>query len=617
MHKRLLGLLATSVIVFAACGTGTASNGPGDTGVATAPPATPTPETVDLTSSKYAPEAGTKGGQLLFGDWQEANQFNPYYLTQVTEANVASAAWASFVVTTNDYKYLPDLAKEIPTTQNGGVVLPGVNGDKMTVTWTLKDGLKWSDGQALTCDDFAYTLSWVKDPGQAGVSTVGYDDVTSIDCPSPTQVVYHFKNVYEGYINLGTPLPKHYLSSISIADQLKGAGFRPADMPKVPVSGAFKFESVTSQQELRMVRNDNYNGFKSGKPANLDTLIFKWYGSEDAEIAGYAAGEVDIATDLVEADIPTFDSNGHKAELSNIPSLTYEYLALNWADGKHIDPTTKVGHCSPAATVADRKAGAAPGTACPISDPQFRLALTYAINKDDIIQRALGGLVKVANTNVAPDAYYFLDQPPATFDPAKAGQILDAAGWKAGADGIRVNADGLRAKIELCSTTKASRIESLKLMVEELKAVGIEAIAANGSPTDVFNDFNSATPETPCNIYRGNFDVAEFASSVSIDPIGNYQSYHSSQFEPKGANLAGVSDPQIDAALDAVKNTVDFVAVRHAMETFQKVYVEKTVEIPLFFRGQLDAVSPKVGNFAANPTSAGPTWNAVDWYLKS
>jgi ABC-type transport system substrate-binding protein len=382
------------------------------------------------------------------------------------------------------------------------------------------------------------------------------------------------------------------------------------------VSGAFKFLSVTSGQELRLVRNDNYNGFKSGKPANLDTLIFKWYGSEDAEIAGYAAGEVDIATDLVEADIPTFDSNGHKAELSNIPSLTYEYLALNWADGKHIDPTTKVGHCSPAATVADRKAGAAPGTACPISDPQFRLALTYAINKDDIIQRALGGLVKVANTNVAPDAYYFLDQPPATFDPAKAGQILDAAGWKAGADGIRVNADGLRAKIELCSTTKASRIESLKLMVEELKAVGIEAIAANGNPTDVFNDFNSATPETPCNIYRGNFDVAEFASSVSIDPIGNYQSYHSSQFEPKGGNIAGVSDPAIDAALDAVKNTVDFVAVRHAMETFQKIYVEKTVEIPLFFRGQLDAVSPKVGNFAANPTSAGPTWNAVDWYLK-
>jgi peptide/nickel transport system substrate-binding protein len=615
MHKRLLGLLATSVIVFAACGTGTATP-TGSSGVSpTTAVATPTPETVDLTSSKYAPEAGTKGGQLLFGDWQEANQFNPYYLTQVTEANVASAAWASFVVTTNDYKYLPDLATAIPTTQNGGVKVPGDGTDKMTVTWTLKDGLKWSDGQALTCDDFAFTLGWIKDPGQAGVSTVGYDDVTSIDCPSATSVVYHFKNVYEGYINLGTPLPKHYLSSITIADQLKGAGFRPADMPKVPVSGAFKFVSVTSQQELRMARNDNYNGFKSGKPANLDTLIFKWYGSEDAEIAGYAAGEVDIATDLVEADIPTFDSNGHKAELSNIPSLTYEYLALNWADGQHIDATTKVGHCSPAATVADRKAGAAPGTACPISDPQFRLALTHAINKDEIIQRALGGLVKVANTNVAPDAYYFLDQPPAQFDPAKAGQILDAAGWTAGSDGIRVK-DGLRAKIELCSTTKASRVESLKLMVEQLKAVGIEAVAANISPTDVFNDFNSATPETPCNIYRGNFDIAEVASSVSIDPIGNYQSYHSSQFEPKGANLAGVSDPAIDTALDAVKSTVDFVAVRHAMETFQKVYVEKTVEIPLFFRGQLDAVSPKVGNFAANPTSAGPTWNAVDWYLK-
>ena len=617
MRKPILALLAITSIAFAACGPATS---PSPTAVVTpqvtvAP--TPTPETVDLTNSKYAPDAGTTGGQLVFGDWQEGHQFNPFFITGVTSANVASATWASLVVSTSDYKYLPDLAKEVATTQNGDVKVPGDNGDAMTVTWKLKDGLKWSDGQPLTCDDFLFTLNWVMDPLNVGVSggTTGYADISKMECPNATTIVEHFKNIYEGYINLGTPLPAHYVKGFTMADQQKGAGFRPADMPKVPVSGAFKFESVTPAQELRLVRNDTYKGFKLGKVANLDTLIFKWYGSEDALIAGYAAGEIDIATDLVEADLATFDANGKKADIRNIPSLTYEYLALNWYDGTKVNPTNGVGHCSPAATVADRKAGAAPGTACPVSDPQFRLALTHAIDKNEITTRILGGLVKVANTNVAPDAYYFLDQPPAKFDPTTAMSILDAAGWKVGADGIRVK-DGLRAKIELCSTTKASRVESLALMVKELKAVGIEAIAANGSPSDVFNDFNSATPETPCNIYRGNFDVAEFASSVSIDPIGNYQSYHSSQLEPKGSNLAGVVDPDIDKSLDTVKNTVDFVAVRHAMETFQKVYVEKTVEIPLFFRGQIDAVSPKVGNFFSSPTSAGPTWNAVDWYLK-
>jgi hypothetical protein len=142
MQKPLKALIATTAIVFAACGPSGSTNPSGGGGETSAPTAVvPTTTPLDLFNSAYAPDAGTKGGQILIGDWQEANQFNPFYITQVTEANVVSAAWASIVVTTNDYKYLPDLAKEIPTTQNGGVALPGVNGDKMTVTWTLKDGL--------------------------------------------------------------------------------------------------------------------------------------------------------------------------------------------------------------------------------------------------------------------------------------------------------------------------------------------------------------------------------------------------------------------------------------------------------------------------------------------
>jgi ABC-type transport system substrate-binding protein len=61
---------------------------------------------------------------------------------------------------------------------------------------------------------------------------------------------------------------------------------------------------------------------------------------------------------------------------------------------------------------------------------------------------------------------------------------------------------------------------------------------------------------------------------------------------------------------------VDFQVIKDAMAEFQKVYVEKTVEVPLYYRAQVDLVAPKVGNFFGNPTQAGPTWNAVDWYIK-
>jgi peptide/nickel transport system substrate-binding protein len=250
-----------------------------------------------------------------------------------------------------------------------------------------------------------------------------------------------------------------------------------------------------------------------------------------------------------------------------------------------------------------------------MADPAMREAVAFAIDKNEINSRLLGGTVQVANTNVSPDAWFFADQTPATFDPEKAKSILDAAGWTVGADGIREK-NGLKAKIELCTTTRQVRIDTLALVADWLKDVGIEAVSNPVDSTAIFADYNEATADTPCGLSVSNFDLAEHAFSSSIDPLGNYFNYHSSQFEPDGANDAQVVDSGIDAALDTVKNSVDFNVIKDAMAEFQKIYVEKTVEIPLYYRKNVELVSPKLGNFFANPTQAGPTWNAVDWFAQ-
>jgi peptide/nickel transport system substrate-binding protein len=372
---------------------------------------------------------------------------------------------------------------------------------------------------------------------------------------------------------------------------------KPDQVANLPVSGAFKFESVTPQQELRLVKNPNYTSFSTGKPAHLDSLIFKWYGDADLMIAGYKATEADVATDLQDSDLPKVEDLGD--QVSAIPALTYEFLRPNWS----------AEECSLNPSITDR------GKGCPMSDPAMRQAVAYAVDKNLINTRLLGGSVQVANTAITPSAWFYEDQTPATFDPAKAREILDAAGWKAGADGIREK-DGLKAKVELCTTTRQVRIDTLALVANWLKDIGIEAIANPVDSTNIFAAYNESTRDTPCVLRRSNFDLALHAFTSSIDPLGNYFNYHSSQFEPTGANDAQVNDSQMDAALDAVKNSVDFQVIKDAMGEFQKVYVEKTVEIPLYYRAQVDLVAPKVGNFFGNPTQAGPTWNAVDWYVK-
>ena len=251
-----------------------------------------------------------------------------------------------------------------------------------------------------------------------------------------------------------------------------------------------------------------------------------------------------------------------------------------------------------------------------MADPAMRQAVAYAIDKNEINNRLLGGTVQVANTLVTPDAWFFADQTPATFDQAKAKQILEDAGWKdTDGDGIREK-NGLKAKIELCTTTRQVRQDTLALIAGWLKDVGIEGVPNPVDSTNIFASYNESTVDTPCALSRSNFDLAEHAFSSSIDPLGNYFNYHSSQFEPQGVNDAQVKDTAIDASLDAVKNSVDFQVIKDAMGEFQKVYVEKTVEIPLYYRKQVDLHSAKVGNFVANPTQNGPTWNVVDWYVK-
>ena len=614
MHKRLVGIAASAVVIVAACGGATSSSAP-STGASVAP-SSPTPapsvatSTVDLFGTSYAPADGTDGGAIIIGDWQEANQFNPFYAGQVTEANVLSAVVDTLYIFTQDYKYAAVQATEIPTTENGGVVVPGTNGDAMTVTWKLRDGLKWSDGEPLTCDDYRYAWEWVLDPGNAGVITAPYEVIKDWECVSDTEMVLHYTEVSEPYITVATaPLPRHYLEPIPIADQVAGAGYRPDEIANLPTSGAFKFESVTPGAELRLAKNPNWTSWKTGKGTHLDNLIWKWYGDADAMIAGYRGGEVDFATDLQDSDLVKVQDLG--TQVSAFPALLYEFLRPNWSSKENAE--LGIGGCSHNPAVgADVR-----GPGCPMADPAMREAFAFAIDKNEINTRLLGGTVQVANTGITPDAWFYADQPPATYDPAKAIEILEAGGWTdSDGDGVREK-DGLKAIVELCTTTRQVRQDTLALIADWLKAVGIQGIPNAVSPDDIFADYNTATRDTACGLSRSNFDLAEHAFSSSIDPYGGYANYHSSQFEPNGANDAQVENADVDAAFDKVKTNVDFEIVKEAMADFQKVYVEETVEIPLYYRKNVELVAPALGNYFGNPTQAGPTWNAGDWFKQS
>ena len=217
--------------------------------------------------------------------------------------------------------------------------------------------------------------------------------------------------------------------------------------------------------------------------------MFKWYGDPDAMIAGFRNGEIDIAFDLADSDLPKVQDLGD--QVAAIPALLYEFLRPNWSAPDAVDETLGTGGCSRNAAVQDR------GPGCPTADPAIRQAIAFAIDKDEINTRLLGGNAQVANTNISPSAWFYADQTPATFDPEKAKQILADGGWAdSNGDGI-VEKDGTAAKIELCTTTRQVRQDTLALISSWLKAVGIDSVINPVSAADIFADYNEGTRRHP------------------------------------------------------------------------------------------------------------------------
>jgi peptide/nickel transport system substrate-binding protein len=607
---RCLSLILLVALVLGACDSAVPSpSAPSGTGRAGSSPAEPGPTATsaaagspapDATSylTEYAPAAGKDGGTVVIGDWQEANQFHPYFVSQPTDARVASATWATLVTMTGDGRYAPDLAASIPTTGNGAVRVPGDDSDAMTVDWKIRDGLKWSDGEPLTCDDFKYAWEWVTDPANVGVVTSGFENITRFECNSTTDMVWRFDRVYAGYLTLMTaPLPRHYLAAISVEDQAAGAGFRAAEVPKLPVSGPFAFAAVNPGSDLRLVRNPGYTSWATGKPARLDALTWRWYPDVDSLIAAFRKGDIRVATNLEASELPKVKNLGDR--VSAVPAMAYEALRPNWS------PST----CSVSVRVLDR------GLGCPMSDPAMRRAVALAVDRTALSGDLPGGGVPITGSAVSPTLWFHADPAPVEFDPTKARAVLDAGGWQRGADGLR-RKDGLAARIEVCTTTGAEHEGVVGRIVPWLKDVGIDAIPNVVSADEMFADEDTATKETQCALARGSFDVAAQTLSSPVDPLGAFFAYHGSQVSPSGTNEAMIQDPALDAVLETVQGSADIAAIGSAMAEFQRLYVEEAVEIPLYFRRDVELVDRRLVNFVANAGPGGSTWNVADWALK-
>lgn len=625
MSKRLMGLLSTAVLVFAACSNSTATASPnatsgGSTVPTTVPSAVASPTGIDLNAAlfgtNYKPGPGTPGGTLIMGEWQPAIQLNPFYTTAFGDFEAIQPAMRGFLTISSDGKYVPDLAASVPTAANGGLVIDANNAG-MTVKVTLKPNLKWSDGQPLTGEDFKYTVGWAQDPAQKGCTAcaIGFmttdangKNVNLIDNVAVSSdgltVSMHFNQLFASWLSFltgpATILPEHYMKNIAIADAATKSMPVSAAAAKVPWSGPFMI-TAAGATEIDYKPNPYWAGGVGGPHAPyLAGLKFQYFTDKDGMIAAFKNGEIDLAFDLTQADaksVSATDPKIGKGEVS--PAWQYEHLDMNNASKN------------------------APF----LSDVNVRKAIYQSVDKQSIIDAVFPGSgVTPACSNVPPALWYHTDVTCPTYDPTAAKALLDAAKLPVGSDGNRTY-NGKTIDLLLCTTAgNSTRLTELQKLQGYLQAIGIKSHIETADATAVvFASWadTANTPDKNCEMMRGNYDIVDYAYILGGSPYSDSDPTYDSTMWPdnaatghNGANDSRFSSPAMDAALKVLKTAVDPKDQLTSMVAVQQAYVAGLPEIPIYYRAEATGIGVHVGNWPGyNVSSIGPTWDPEDWYF--
>jgi peptide/nickel transport system substrate-binding protein len=610
MQKRLIGILTMAALIASACGGATTTTAPSGGAATDAPPASdaasqPPAATQDpndpeglLLNYTYEPTEGVAGGSAIVGDWQAVANLNTYYDNAFTTTQVLASTMLGLWEASASGHWKPELAAKMPRFSDGSIREVG---EGFEVDLELRPGLKWSDGTPLTLEDLKYTWEWIMDPAQTGLvsGTTGWEDITDITVAADgLTATVAFSKPYAGFYGLLASfiVPKHYFETIPVAEAATLSMPVTPDIAKVPTSGPFMFDTA-SATAIVVKKNPNYVGGFFGQGAYLDQVTFNFYADKNGEITDFLAGNVDAALDMIAADyaaIEGVDPAIGRAILE--PAWQYEHLDMNQGPNGH--PMLK--------------------------ELDVRKAFSQAIDKDDLFAALFPGypVPEQAACSPAPPGTYWRDETIecAPFDVAAANALLDGAGWvDSNGDGTR-DKDGTEAVLKACTLSGVPvRQLTLEKIAGYFTAIGVQV---DVNLTDIlFDGWNDTTEESDCNIYRGTYDLALFAWVFTFDLFGNYYySYHTDQWpdeEPHdGGNTSRFSNPEMDAALDALGAEITTEAQIAAVKTVQEIYIENAAEIPLYYRNETRGVSTRLQNFEKNPTTASDIWNIEDWFIQ-
>jgi peptide/nickel transport system substrate-binding protein len=426
---------------------------------ACAQPAPMAPEVAPAAGSSDAPaastggEAATTGEAVPGGVFQRNSSADASNLNPILYDDTASGAVVSLVY--------PALIGVDPVT--GEYTTDGsmsesweVSEDGLTWTFTLREGITWSDGDPVDSADFKFTYDAVIHPDVASPRKYVWEQIDRIETPDPRTVVVHFKTVKcdaLGDVGLGW-LPSHLYDTSDFASIMTEAE---NEAPRVS-AGPFVFQNWARDENITLLRNESY---WEGAPL-MDGMIIKVVPDAGARLAQLQSGEVDILE--IQPNQVTAVENDPNITLYTWDDDGFDYIGLNLANPANPQPGV------------DENGNLIPQEPHPVlGDVRVRKAIAHALDYDAIINDIFFGygIRQTANVIPAIDWAYNSNLAPYEYDLDRARALLDEAGWvDSDGDGVREK-DGVPMNLTLLTNAGNTIREDLgAYMQDQLNSIG-------------------------------------------------------------------------------------------------------------------------------------------------
>jgi len=544
----------------------------------------------------FTPTRRGGGGQLKVLWWQAPTLLNPHFATGTKDQDATRVFYEPLAGYDPDGNIVPALAAEVPSVDNGGLAKDGT-----WVIWKLKRGVQWHDGRPVTADDVVFNWEYVSDPATAAVTSGSYREISRIDKLDSHTVKLVFTKPQPFWADAfcgprGMLIPKH------VFEPFKGAKSREAPANLKPVgTGPYRFVDFKPGDIVRGEINPAYH--VPNRPF-FDALEMK--GGGDAVSAARAVlqtAEYDYAWNMqVEDDVLRRLEQGGKGRVNIWPTGNPEHIQCNFTD-----PWTEV----------DGERSSIKTSHPLLSDPAVRQALNLLVDRAAVHEQIYGRQGQTSANFLNAPSRFFSRHTRWEFNVDKANQILEAAGWKRGTDGIREKG-GKRLKMVYQTSINAPRQKNQQIVKQAAAKAGID-LDLKSVVASVFFGSDPASPDNYPHFYA---DLQMYNTTMTApDPQYFMNQFTSREISARankwqGRNVTRWRNEEYDRTYDGADVELDPIKRAALFIKMNDLVIQNVVVIPVLWRSGVSASTNKLRGMDLTGWDT-TMWRLPYWYKEA